>query len=412
MFKDFFNLNKEKIKNQDITICIGNEACDVDSFISSLITAIHEQVIHVICMSREVFMSKGDVGFVLKYFNIDPDDLIYLEKPIGNFSLEARKVGTKFNIYKSVNNKNVLVDSYKLIDKNIKLIIVDHNEPIIELNDCQMDLIIDHHALSKDSIKARRIYIDLDVGSCSTLISKYIGHSLINNTANKHKAFESKDFVSCVAKLLLVPIILDTSNFTRRASHFDIGEFEKLLHAANTTRHELKKIRKGIRKNRLNDMNLPNDIIMQKDFKIYHHRGLTFGCATVKYPVEDWIDREGKGKNAGEHLETYFNNFRRNFGLDFLFINRKKRDKRYLIINNCTFEKILVQENDFKEVSYKGLIYYSINVALSRKIMMPIVQKTIDKFYKKIKEREQAKEQELKRGITVKDISKELKRIK
>ena len=44
--------------------------------------------------------------------------------------------------------------------------------------------------------------------------------------------------------------------------------------------------------------------------------------------------------------------------------------------------------------------------------MMPIVQKTIDKFYKKIKEREQAKEQELKRGITIKDISKELKRIK
>ena len=151
---------------------------------------------------------------------------------------------------------------------------------------------------------------------------------------------------------------------------------------------------------------------MQKDFKIYHHRGLKFGCATVKYSIEDWIDREGKGKNAGEHLETYFNNFRRNFGLDFLFINRKKKDKRYLIINNCTFEKILVQEHDFKEVNYKGLIYYSINVALSRKIMMPIVQKTIDKFYKKIKEREQAKEQELKRGITIKDISKELKRIK
>ena len=139
-------------------------------------------------------MAKGDVRFVLKYFDIDPDDLIYLEKPIGNFSLEARKVGTKFNIYKSIHDKNVLVDSYKLVDKNIKLIIVDHNEPIIELNDCQMDLIIDHHALSKDSVKARRIYIDLDVGSCSTLISKYIGHSLTNNTANKHKAFESKDW--------------------------------------------------------------------------------------------------------------------------------------------------------------------------------------------------------------------------
>lgn len=406
--KEFFDENKKRIREKDISICIGNEACDVDSFISSLVTAFHDSLIHVICMSREVFMAKGDVGYVLKHFNIDPDDLIYLEKPIGDFSTEARKLGTKFSMYK----KDKLVESYPLKEKNVDLCIVDHNEPIIELQDAKLDLIIDHHALSKGSVKARRIYIDLDVGSCSTLISKYIGHSLIMNTANKTDDFEDSEITQNIAKLLLVPIILDTSNFKRRASHFDVGEFEKLLRQSNVTRKEMKQIRKGIRKHRLNDADQPNDIIMQKDFKIYHHRGLTFGCATVKYPAEEWVDREGRGKDAGVYLEAYFNTFRRNFGLDFLFINRKKGDKRYLIINNCSFESVLAKENNFKPIEYKGLHYYEIDVKKSRKVMMPIVIETINRFYKNMKKREEEKEKRLKEGISVHELQKELKREK
>lgn len=404
--KEFFDENKRKLKEDEITICIGNEACDVDSFVSSLVAAFHDQAIHVICMSRDVFMAKGDVGYVLKYFNIDPDDLIYLEKPIGDFSQEARKLGTKFCIYK----KDKMKHSYNLSDKKVKLCIVDHNEPIIELQDAELDLVIDHHALSKDSVKARRIYIDLDVGSCSTLISKYIGHSMIMNTANKTDDFEKPEIVKNIAKLLLVPIILDTSNFKRRSSHFDIGEFEKLLKQSGVTRKEMKAIRKGIRKHRLNDADQHNDIIMQKDFKIYHHKGLTFGCATVKYPVEEWVDREGKGKNAGMFLESYLSTFRRNFGLDFLFVNRKKGDKRFLIINNCSFEGILAKENDFKPIEYKGLHYYEVDVLKSRKIMMPIVFKTINMFYKNIKHREEEKEKNIKAGISMKELQKELKR--
>ncbi|ORD94895.1 PRUNE [Enterospora canceri] len=400
--KEYFGGNKRRLaKERDVTLCLGNEACDVDSFISSLVTAIHDNAIHVVCMNRDVFEAKGDVGYVLDHFGIDRDDLVYLERPIGNLTTEQRRDVTRLNTYEG----GRLKESRRLSSYDPRLIIVDHNVPVDELKEYTIDLIVDHHELARESIRARRMYIDLDVGSCSTLISKYIGHSLTTNKANKSSDFESATFVSHIAKMLLVPIVLDTSNFKRRASHFDLGEFERLLGQSSTSRKELLAIRKGIRKGRLNDEGLPNDIIMQKDFKVYHHRGLNFGCATVKYKTKKWVERELK-KNV--NMESYLNDFRRRHGLDFLFVNRKKGRKRWLTVVNCTFEKMLAEENGFKAVEYKGLHYYKIDVKLSRKVMMPIVLKTIDRIYKKMKKRGEAREKEIETGLSLEEIRKEL----
>lgn len=217
--QSFFNHSKEKLKGSSIKNCIGSEACDLDSFVSSLAIAIHEKCIMVVNMSRTVFESKKELMMLCKNFSISLDDLIFIEKPKGKFPLKVRIEGTSFKVGK---------DEYKLSDKIISLIIVDHHVPIEELRHFELDMIIDHHVLSDRSLFAKKIFYDIEVGSCCTLVSKFIGHSLFSVKEIQNEYFKKKYFCTNLAKMLAIPTIFDTNNFKKVTSHFDKGEFRKL----------------------------------------------------------------------------------------------------------------------------------------------------------------------------------------
>lgn len=153
----FFKGCREAIKEKNVALCMGSEACDIDSFVSSLVTAVHEKAIFVVNLSRKVLEAKGDVMYVIKRYKINLDHLIFLERPRGAFTLEARRLGTSFRVGK---------DEYKLADKNIRLILADHHSPVPELQNCPIELIIDDHVLGERSLAASRIYADTAVGSC------------------------------------------------------------------------------------------------------------------------------------------------------------------------------------------------------------------------------------------------------
>ncbi|ELA41226.1 uncharacterized protein VICG_01715 [Vittaforma corneae ATCC 50505] len=365
---------KEQIKSNEVIISIGSEACDPDSFVCSLAVAIHEKAIPVVNMSRTVFESKGDLQYLCSIFKISNNDLIFLERPKGRFSLPARIVGTSFK----VGDK-----SYKIEDKKMKLILVDHHKPVEELRHCELDMIIDHHALSEASLFARRIYVDIDAGSCCTLVSKFIGHSLLATKNPKNEYFDKIQFCRHLAKMLAIPILLDTNRFRKVTSHFDRGEFKKLIKAADVKKEDIVNIVKTIKKVRLNDKDLDNETILLKDFKKFDKDGMVFGYSTVKYSYEEWVDREAKNVNtsseskAGSVLEAAFHAFKREYGLDFLLVNRKAGKKRFLIMVSCPFEKKLAAQHNFKHVDFKGLHYYEIDVELSRKILTPAIKDLI-----------------------------------
>lgn len=374
LFKRFLDECKLRIKQSEVTICLGSEACDPDSFVCSLILSIHENVIPVVNMTRKVFESKGDLQYLCSIFNISNDDLIFLERPKGSFSLQARILGSCFRVED---------ESYKLEGKKIKLMLVDHHRPVEELQHLEIDMIIDHHLLSEASLKARRIYIDIDAGSCCTLLSKFVGHSLMTRKHSKNAFFNDKSQCRNVAKMLSIPILLDTNRFKKVTSHFDRGEFRKLIKIAGVEKKDIKKIVKRIKKVRLNDSKLDNETILLKDFKKFHKDDVVFGYSTVKYRYEDWIDRETKGsdkKNSGILFETELNEFRRDYGLDFLLVNRKKKDERFLIMVNCPFEKKLATSQGFEPMEYKGVKFYSVSPEKTRKILAPIIKDMIHKI--------------------------------
>lgn len=355
---------------------MGSEACDIDSFVSSLVTAIHEKAIFVVNMSRRILEAKGDVMYVLNHYSIDLDDLIFLERPRGTFSIDARRVGTTFRSAS---------DEHKLVDKKVSLILVDHHRPVPELEDCPIELIIDHHVPGERSLAAVRIYVDTIVGSCATLVTKYIGHSLFHTKFNKCTEFESPPFCKGIAGMLMIPILVDTKNFKNVTSHFDRGEFNKLKKLSKTKRRTINKMRKAIKSARRNDADLDTDIIIQKDYKGFNHRNMAFGISTVKYSFKKWVDREAKShgaknsKNSGKYLEFALNDFKRDQGLDFIALNRKNGNKRFFAIFNCPFERVLARENNFELKNYKGFPYYEIPVTSSRKITVPVIKKLIDR---------------------------------
>lgn len=378
-FKQFFERNKLKINDHEITICIGNEGCDLDSFISSLIISYAEEVIHVVNMKKEVFKSKGDLMYVCDSFKIDIDDLIYLERPSGSMSQEAKNIGTNFRIGD---------EKIPISQKDIKLFLTDHNEPVRELQDCEINMIIDHHRLEHIVENAKRIYVDVDVGSATTLVSKYLGHDLSrkNHCIKDPKNTDPEKDTLCVsiAKLLLIPIIIDTKHLQRRTSVFDYIEYKRLKKKANIKKKELTNVRKEIKAARLNDAKYPNEIILQKDFKQYTEGKIIFGIATVKYNIETWAEREGeklKGISKdmkGVALYLALNDFRKKNGLDFLLVGYKAKEKRKMIIINFPLVDQFAEISRFSKIDYKGLEYYSIPLELSRKIIAPEIRKFLN----------------------------------
>ncbi|CAD26564.1 hypothetical protein [Encephalitozoon cuniculi GB-M1] len=380
--KSFFQLNKEIILHGELRIAMGNEACDLDSFISSLVVAYAEDAVHVVNMRKEVFMAKGEMMWICSRFGINVDDLIFLVKPTLHFSPKARKVGAYFD----VEGKECPISG-----KKIKLLLTDHNRPVEVFDDCEIELIIDHHTLSDHVFPAKRIYIDLDVGSATTLVSRYLGEDLTrknHRTAPRSrppKDEEREALCSAFARLLLVPILIDTGFLRKRTSIFDVVEYKKLKDLAGVRRKELKKVVRALKSARRNDSEHETDLILQKDFKAFHYKKFFFGGSTVKYPFEDWADREGKSisglpeSRTGMALMLQIEAFRKAMGLDFFFVATKNRGVRSIIFASFPFVKQLVRKSKMKSIEYKGLEYYSANKKLTRKILVPEIVKIIDK---------------------------------
>lgn len=376
--KEYLQSNQMSIKESDITIVLGNEGMDLDSFVSSLIVGFAEKYIHVVNMKKEIFLAKGDIVYFLKEFNIDPDDLIYLERPLGEMKKEVRQVGSYFLV-------NTEVVPFR--QKQIKLCLTDHNEQVNELQNYEIVTIIDHHRLEHTVADAKRIYIDIDVGSATTLVAKYLGEDLSKKHHCKddpsNKDPEKDNLCVSIAKMLLIPILIDTKFLKRRTSIFDHIEYKRLKKKASVKKKDLKILLKKIKKERRNDHKLPTEIILQKDFKQFEIENITFGMSTIKYKFEDWIEREGKGikgidpEKIGIALHLELDEFRKKAGLDFLLVGCKMNKKRHFIVTNFPWIDMFAKQKQLKKIEFRGLDFYAAPVEMSRKIIAPEIKKFI-----------------------------------
>jgi exopolyphosphatase len=276
----------------------------------------------------------------------------------------------------------------------MKLLLTDHNEPLEELAKFEIEMVIDHHRLTNNINTAKRIYIDIDVGSSTTLISKYLGSDLTRKVhcfteVTKIKKEKKRDYLcSQLAHLLMIPILIDTNFLRKRTSLFDYNEYKKLKRISGLDKKELKREYNEIKKAMKNDDQFETNLILQKDYKRYTHKGYTFGGSSIKYKFMNWIDREadkivGLDKNKqGMALFLELQAFKSEQALDFYFVSTKLKGVRNTIILDFPFIKELIDEVKMKKTEYKGLFYYVLDAKITRKILVPKIMGIIEKHHK------------------------------
>lgn len=372
IINNFLILGQEKIqKDEIINISIGNESCDLDSFVSSMFTSFMTNTIHVVNMKREIFETKGELMWLCKRFEIELENLTFLEIPIEIENLEKRKEKSFFR----VKDKKILLKN-KVVNMNL----TDHNRVVAELEDGDIKTIIDHHQLSKYVSKAETYIIDTRVGSATTLVLDFFRKDFKKlNCKKKSIGMENGNFCSKLADFLLIPIVIDTKNLKKRASFLDKKKYNKLRKISKKNKKDLITIRKEIKKARRIDKKQSTEQILSKDFKKFKFNNIVFGSSTIKYDFHKWINREYSTKDAGSLLFEDLKKFMSKLNLDFYFVTTKLKGRRYVIsINSAIFEDISIRKN-FSEINYKGMKYYEVPVEFSRKIMVPEIEGEIER---------------------------------
>ena len=167
------------------------------------------------------------------------------------------------------------------------------------------------------------------------------------------------------------------------SSVFDVKEYRKLKKIVDVKKKKLKAMKKRLKKARRNDDHQNIEMILQKDMKMYECMGYRFGNSTVKYDFERWIDREGskvtriEKNKLGMILSMKLEEFRKDLGFDFYFVGCKMKKQRHFISINFPYIRFFVKKYRFEELNYKGFTYYKIPVEMTRKILMPLVVKSL-----------------------------------
>ncbi|XP_015783542.1 uncharacterized protein LOC107361272 isoform X2 [Tetranychus urticae] len=200
LIKCRFNLKRllENKQFKHVHLVIGNESCDLDSCVSSLV---YSYLLYISKYSS----SKDQV--TLPVLNINRDRL-FLKSEVAFWLEETLQI--KFESVLCKDEVNLL-----RIRENVEQIsftIVDHNEDREMENFGEIVEIIDHHKVLNPSHQiGTQCEIDLDVGSCCTLIARryldYCETQKVNPDVQ-------------IALMLYGTIILDTVCFSESAHRF------------------------------------------------------------------------------------------------------------------------------------------------------------------------------------------------
>ncbi|CAF0885116.1 unnamed protein product [Brachionus calyciflorus] len=327
-------------KGGELKICLSNMSCDLNSLCSTLVFSYSRNLIPVINMSQYVFLNKKENVFVCEELGITCDDLIFINGEC--FEFKACEI-----------TKTIKIDGEKIL-----LYLVSESEPSRLFQDSKLKLIADINELSKSFNKDIEVYIETNVKSCSSLISR------ITQVSKEIK------------KALFYSILFDTDNLNI-STEIDREQFKSICLENNFSeeyRLEILALLKKLRKE--NEAEQTDFILLRKDYREFGN----FGLSSVRYGLLKWIYRNG--------LE-YFRNEVKTFmdiqQIEYLFINFNCKfngeRKRFLVIFPQDFIHVdklfdFIPRKEIKK--YEDLIYYGLNPDFSRKNIVPALRKFFD----------------------------------
>ena len=250
----------------EVTVVLGNMACDLDSGVSSLVLAHHRAVsspghlniIPVLNIPSQDFPLKTELVAALAEENIHAEHLIFRDQ------LDLASI------------------------ENLKLILVDHN--ILADQDSQLDgkvvEIIDHHVRETSHTNC----IIEPVGSCSSLVLRKI--------CQENPAFDDL----CSLRLIHKTILLDTVELrpeAKKVTEVDVEMVEKCESIlGNVNRHEIYNTLKEER-SRVNHLNATQ--LLRRDFKTLSDQNIKVCLSSVPMLAKSWSELP----EVESHLGTF-----------------------------------------------------------------------------------------------------------
>lgn len=334
--KSFLSESKKKlVKDENLKICLGSIACDLDSFCSSLVYAFFKNLIPVMNIPKEIFESKDENLFVADQIGIDSNDLIFVNDD--NFEFKD----------------NQELKSISISEKKISLHLVDENEPSKQFKAASLISIIDHHEFFCNYDPNIEIISQKTISSASIL---------------------SKEFKipKEIRKYLFFPILFDTDNLTK-CTEVDREQLEVICEENNFSNEYKEEILAQIKKARkLNEKNQSTSVLLRKDYKQYGN----FGISSVRYRLAEWIPRDGAA-----NFENEVKKFMQSQEIKYLFINFNCKinqiRKRFLMIFPQDFNNLELFDQIPKQDVYTkdGIKYYGLSADFSRKRIAPAIRR-------------------------------------
>jgi exopolyphosphatase len=269
--------NANRKQSGDVQVFIGNEAADLDSFVSSIVLAYFSEQDEgvsapIINCPRADLELRGDVSAVILSTGIDVDNLTFVD--------DVSEVGP--------------------VAKGITL--VDHNElaPHQAALAGKVSGIVDHHEDVGSYTRAIPRIIEA-CGSCSTHVFELCPLVVDEGKGNP-----------TLAVLLLCAVLMDTRNMSKEAgkgTKKDANAIARLsaylrmdedAQAALFVNLACKKDEQG---------HLSTRDILRRDYKQFGTSGISVGIASVGISIQEWIARE-KGEEyefTTELLSTFSN---------------------------------------------------------------------------------------------------------
>jgi exopolyphosphatase len=329
------NLKHACATNQTLHLVMGNEAADTDSIISSIVLAqfLQQQYgneenvyLPLINIPQEDMKLRQETLYLCQLYGIDTSSLIFLEQ---------REV----------------IDQLAERDK-LRITLVDHNA----LNPLQRDWknlverIIDHHKDEEIAYPLLQERIIATTASAATLVSKYVSN-----------------IAPGTARLLLAPILLDSSNLQNRfkTTEADIAAVKLLKETAGSvpgTYFDVLIVK------REDTTGFAPEMFLNKDFKRYQGKEFIYGISSLP-----------SGTSWSDDFLPACPTFIAKQGLDFLMIFVVEKDSKHLIVYAESPELVERMEASLSLIKQltimsgdDNIIFYDVDISLSRKTLQPL----------------------------------------
>jgi len=361
--EEFLRCAKECLKNlaqfNEVHVILGNEACDLDSMVSSLIYAFSifktlsgrprrsAAVIPVFNIPKEDVWLRTEAVFLFKRFRLDPGFFTFVEDIDLQMLMEA---------------------------KTLKLVLVDHN--ILAQSQKHMDIVVteilDHHQdLWPANLKVNKT-IEL-VGSCSTLVAeKLLTLDILDNQ---------------MASILLGTILLDTVNLDPRAGRTTDKDKEVVSRLQDKYPVALDELYRALCEAKFDVSDLSTRDLLRKDYKALPRNSSekpSVGISSVSgLSMSEFFSRTLVQHHISEYCQAtsldvlvimfvyFLNGFNEPPRRQLAVCGPHEDARRKIAEHLSTSEELKLKQ--FSECYQNCFVYDQENIKATRKVVFPLV---------------------------------------